>query len=93
MRASAAKAADRKAGNAAEAGADGASAGRLLKPDPTSFVELRDGCQATPEELIAFCRERLAGFKTPKHVVFGVLPKTTTGKIQKYLLRETARGL
>ena len=43
--------------------------------------------------LRAFCRENLAGFKAPKHVVFGELPKTSTGKIQKFVLRETARSL
>ena len=43
------------------------------------------------DEIISFCREHLAGFKTPKHVEFGELPKTSTGKIQKFLLREKAR--
>jgi len=48
---------------------------------------------ATADELIAFCRERLAGFKTPKKVVFQELPKTSTGKIQKFVLRDLARSL
>ncbi len=54
---------------------------------PCAFVTPREG--ATPDEagVIAFCRERLAGFKTPKRVVFGPLPKTSTGKIQKFELR------
>ncbi len=55
---------------------------------PKAFVVLRPGMQATAEELIAFCRERLAHFKAPKSVEFlEALPKTATGKIQKYLLR------
>ena len=45
----------------------------------------------TADEIIAFCREHLARFKVPKHVVFGPLPKTSTGKIQKYALREKAK--
>jgi len=43
--------------------------------------------------MISFAREHLAGFKTPKKVVFGELPKTSTGKIQKFALREKAKGL
>ncbi|RME15162.1 MAG: acyl-CoA synthetase [Alphaproteobacteria bacterium] len=60
---------------------------------PCAFVELRPGATATEEEIIAFCRERLAGFKVPKSVVFETLPKTATGKIQKFVLRATARKL
>src|SRR3546814_16410423 len=52
---------------------------------PCAFVELKPGQQADEAELIAFCRERLAGFKAPKKVVFGPLPKTSTGKIQKFV--------
>ena len=59
---------------------------------PCAFVELKDGASASEKEVIAFCRERLAGFKTPKRVVFGALPKTATGKIQKFVLREQARS-
>ncbi|MEM7188673.1 MAG: acyl-CoA synthetase [Pseudomonadota bacterium] len=55
---------------------------------PCAFIELKDGASATPEELIAFCQDNLARFKCPKHVVFGELPKTSTGKIQKFALRE-----
>ena len=54
---------------------------------PCAFVELKDGASATEDEIIDFCREHLAGFKRPKHVVFGELPKTATGKIQKFELR------
>ncbi len=71
----------------------------VAKPDdtwgevPCAFVELKDGQTATEEELIAFARTRLAGFKTPKKVVFQELPKTSTGKIQKFVLRHIARAL
>jgi fatty-acyl-CoA synthase len=57
---------------------------------PCAFVELRDGAEADEGAILAFARERLAGFKTPKRVVFGPLPKTSTGKIQKFALRERA---
>ncbi len=59
---------------------------------PCAFVELKEGASATAEELIEFCRARMARFKAPKAVVFGPLPKTSTGKIQKYLLRERAKS-
>jgi fatty-acyl-CoA synthase len=55
---------------------------------PKAFVALRPDAEASAEELIAFCRERLAHFKCPKAVEFGELPKTSTGKIQKFRLRE-----
>jgi len=70
----------------------------VAKPDakwgetPCAFVELKPGASATAEELIGFARERLAGFKVPRHVVFAELPKTSTGKIQKHVLRSQARG-
>jgi len=60
---------------------------------PCAFVELKPGTEATPNEIIAFCRQSLAGFKVPKQVVFGELPKTATGKIQKFLLRQQVRDL
>lgn len=60
---------------------------------PCAFVELKEGAAADEAELIAHCRARLAGFKTPKKVVFGDLPKTSTGKIQKFELRGRAKGL
>jgi len=59
---------------------------------PCAFVELKEGATATAEEVIEFCRSRMARFKVPKSVVFGPLPKTSTGKIQKFLLREQARS-
>ena len=60
---------------------------------PCAFVTLRDGAQVTAEDLIAFCRDEMAHFKAPKHVVFGDLPKTSTGKVQKFALRERAATL
>ncbi|MDB4251221.1 AMP-binding protein [Amylibacter sp.] len=54
---------------------------------PCAFIELKDGKSVTENEIISFCRDHLAGFKRPKRVIFGVLPKTATGKIQKYELR------
>ena len=59
---------------------------------PVAFVELQAGVTAEAGEIIAFCREHLAGFKCPKGVIFGELPKTSTGKIQKFVLRERARA-
>jgi fatty-acyl-CoA synthase len=55
---------------------------------PKAFVTLNEGATATPEEIIAFCRERLAHYKCPDAIEFGPLPKTSTGKIQKFVLRE-----
>ena len=60
---------------------------------PCAFVELRDGSNTTETEIIDFCRDNMAHFKAPKTVVFGELPKTSTGKIQKFVLRERARDL
>ena len=71
----------------------------VAKPDdkwgevPCAFVELKQGASATEAEIIKFVRARLAGFKTPKQVVFIELPKTATGKIQKFELRVMAKGL
>jgi len=68
----------------------------VAKPDPKwgetpcAFVELKADVQLTAEEVIAHCRKHLAGFKVPRAVVFGELPKTSTGKIQKFQLRERA---
>ncbi len=58
---------------------------------PCAFVTLKDGAAADSAEIIAFCREHLAHFKAPRHVIFGPLPKTSTGKIQKFVLRERAK--
>jgi fatty-acyl-CoA synthase len=69
----------------------------VAKPDdrwgetPCAFVELKPGATATAEEMIAWCRKHLAGYKCPRHIVFRELPKTSTGKIQKFLLREMAK--
>ncbi len=60
---------------------------------PCAFVELKTACESTETELIEFCTEHMARFKRPKKVVFGELPKTATGKIQKNILRETAKSL
>ncbi|MFN7085785.1 MAG: acyl-CoA synthetase [Burkholderiales bacterium] len=59
---------------------------------PCAFIELKEGMYATQQEIIEHCRARLAHFKVPKQVVFGPLPKTSTGKIQKFVLREQAKS-
>jgi fatty-acyl-CoA synthase len=59
---------------------------------PCAFVELKPGADATEADIIEHCRTRLAHFKAPTTVVFGPLPKTATGKIQKFVLRERARS-
>ena len=71
----------------------------VAKPDekwgetPCAFVELVPGKNATEEDIIQFCKENMAGFKRPKHVIFGELPKTSTGKIQKFELRKKAKEI
>ena len=61
---------------------------------PCAFVTLKpNAAPVTDSEIIAWCRDNLARFKVPRTVVFGPLPKTSTGKIQKFVLRERARGL
>jgi fatty-acyl-CoA synthase len=71
----------------------------VAKPDPRwgetpcAFVALKSGASVAAEEIIAYCRERMAHFKAPRHVVFGSLPKTSTGKIQKFVLRERAKEI
>jgi fatty-acyl-CoA synthase len=60
---------------------------------PCAFVQLKPGANASEDDMIRHCREHLAGFKLPKKVVFGPLPTTATGKIQKYVLRERAKAL
>jgi fatty-acyl-CoA synthase len=70
----------------------------VARPDPMwgetpcAFVTLKAEAAATAEEIIAFCREHLAHFKAPRTVMFGQLPKTSTGKIQKFVLRERAKA-
>ena len=59
---------------------------------PCAFVELKPGAKATEKEIVEFCRERMAKFKAPRAVVFGELPKTSTGKIQKFVLRQNAKS-
>jgi fatty-acyl-CoA synthase len=71
----------------------------VAKPDdkwgetPCAFVELKSGAAATAEELIVWCRKHLAAYKCPRHVVFAEIPKTSTGKLQKFKLREKAKAL
>ncbi|MEH6401840.1 MAG: acyl-CoA synthetase [Sneathiella sp.] len=60
---------------------------------PCAFVTLRDGASASAAEIISFCRENMAHFKCPRSVIFTELPKTSTGKIQKFVLRERVRNL
>jgi fatty-acyl-CoA synthase len=70
----------------------------VAKPDekwgetPCAFVELKPGASASTEDIIAWCRKHLAAYKCPRHVVFDELPKTSTGKIQKFKLREMAKA-
>ncbi len=74
------------------------SAAVVAQPDekwgetPCAFIELKPGASATAEELRDFCREHLAHFKVPKTFVFREIPKTSTGKVQKFLLRQMARS-
>jgi fatty-acyl-CoA synthase len=70
----------------------------VARPDPKwgetpcAFVELKPGVSVSETELIDFCRTQMAKFKAPRAVVFGELPKTSTGKIQKFVLREKAKS-
>jgi fatty-acyl-CoA synthase len=70
----------------------------VARPDPKwgetpcAFVEVKQGAKVTEKEIIDHCRAHLAHFKAPRHVVFGALPKTSTGKIQKFVLRQQARS-
>ncbi len=71
----------------------------VAKPDdkwgetPCAFIKLRDGIEMTEDDVIQFCRDNLAHFKCPRYVVFGDLPKTSTGKIQKFKLRDRVDGI
>jgi fatty-acyl-CoA synthase len=60
---------------------------------PCAFVTLKDGAQASEDDILRFCRDNMVRFKVPKTVVFGPLPKTSTGKIQKFILRQKAKEL
>jgi fatty-acyl-CoA synthase len=72
------------------------SAAVVARPDarwgetPCAFVELKAGATCTEQDIVAHCKKHLAGFKVPRAVVFGELPKTSTGKIQKFELRKLA---
>jgi fatty-acyl-CoA synthase len=76
-----------------------AAAAVVAKPDakwgetPCAFVETRPGASVTAEEIIAWCKDKLARYKCPRHVVFIELPKTSTGKIQKFKLRDLAKAV
>ncbi len=69
----------------------------VAKPDPRwqevpcAFIELKQGAETTPEEVIEFCKQHLARFKVPKDVVICEIPKTSTGKLQKFILRDWAK--
>src|SRR2546430_8914714 len=71
----------------------------VAKPDPKwgevpcAFLELKEGARTSEAEIIEHCRSRLAHFKAPRQVVFGTLPKTSTGKIQKFVLREQIKSV
>ncbi|WP_127089892.1 acyl-CoA synthetase [Aquabacter cavernae] len=75
-----------------------AAAAVVARPDekwgetPMAFIELKDGATATAEELMAHCRANLAHYKCPRHFVFDEIPKTSTGKIQKFRLRDMAKN-
>jgi fatty-acyl-CoA synthase len=74
---------------------DVVAAAVVAKPDekwgevPCAFVELKDDATITEDELMEWCRGQMAGFKRPKAIIFGELPKTSTGKIQKFVLRKS----
>src|SRR3546814_1324186 len=58
---------------------------------PCAFVELKDGADVSSDDIVVHCRKHLASYKVPKVIVFGALPKTSTGKIQKFTLRQQDR--
>ncbi|MGE3150188.1 MAG: acyl-CoA synthetase [Pseudorhodoplanes sp.] len=76
-----------------------ATAAVVAKPDekwgetPCAFIELKPGAQATADELVVWCKKNLAGYKVPRTIVFADIPKTSTGKIQKFKLREMAKNV
>ena len=76
-----------------------AAAAVVAKPDekwgetPCAFVELKPGARASADELLQWCKKHLAGYKCPRYVVFAEIPKTSTGKIQKFKLREMAKAV
>jgi fatty-acyl-CoA synthase len=74
-----------------------AAAAVVAKPDdkwgevPCAFVELKPGESVSESDFLEWCRGEMAGFKRPKQIIFGELPKTSTGKIQKFVLRQQAK--
>jgi fatty-acyl-CoA synthase len=71
----------------------------VAKPDekwgevPAAYIEIREGAMVSAEDIVAHCREHLARYKVPRYVEFCILPKTSTGKIQKFVLREQAKSV
>src|SRR5262249_13848849 len=71
----------------------------VAKPDdkwgetPCAFVQLKPGMDATPQDPLDWCRKPLASYKCPRYIVFAELPKTSTGKVQKFKLRDMAKGV
>jgi len=71
----------------------------VAKPDekwgetPCAFIELKPGREASAEELVTWCRSNLAHYKVPRHIVFAEIPKTSTGKVQKFKLRDAAKAV
>ena len=59
---------------------------------PAAYIEVKEGAEVSVEDIITHCRAHLARYKVPKHIEFCVLPKTSTGKIQKFALREQAKS-
>jgi fatty-acyl-CoA synthase len=59
---------------------------------PCAFVEIKPGSSVNEKQIVEHCRQHLAKFKAPRAVVFGELPKTSTGKIQKFMLRDKAKS-
>jgi fatty-acyl-CoA synthase len=70
----------------------------VAKPDdkwgevPAAYIEVKEGAEVTAEDIIEHCRAHLARYKVPKHIEFCILPKTSTGKIQKFVLRQQAKS-
>jgi fatty-acyl-CoA synthase len=60
---------------------------------PCAFIALKEGHSVTKDEIVAYCREHMAHFKVPRTIVFAQLPKTSTGKVQKFMLRQMAKDI
>ena len=78
---------------AVQAAAVVAKADEKWGESPCAFIEIKPGASVTAEEMLDWCRKGLARYKVPRHVIFAELPKTSTGKIQKFKLREMAKGV